>query len=394
MVFGQLKKMIKQTVNELSELGLRPAVLQRWFAECAVDYQLGRGGDLGVASPCCSAAADGCTICFDPSGRRRFPKIVYEFHEEDSRVEAQLHIPAESMEELSAVCCGVKEDGEGESVQDSNDIGDDNCDRVDVDVELENECALFERGLLLKAGSPGDDVLLDVEQGSGSPIRQTPPPTPTLEETIIPLTSSSAFFDLLYTTLQHMSVQLKVVEKEFRTALQVLSSIIGDTARPVSRSSCSCSHSGSGFFFFGGAGGGRGFRAVSPLKDHAGAICVGRTDLSNVCLFFFSEQESSFFSLFFFSFKKSDLYSWREIFQLYMEAEVFESMRERDRGERSVEECERRLGLFVDRVTRRGQEQGQWMKSKQGRYALSRFLQMNALILDIKKVGGLGKDDG
>jgi len=77
-----------------------------------------------------------------------------------------------------------------------------------------------------------------------------------------------------------------------------------------------------------------------------------------------------------------------------MEAEVFESMRERDRGERSVEECERRLGLFVDRVTRRGQEQGQWIKSKQGRYALSRFLQMNALILDIKKVGGLGKDDG
>jgi len=108
---------------------------------------------------------------------------------------------------------------------------------------------------------------------------------------------------------------------------------------------------------------------------------------------FSSEQESSFFFPFF-SFEKSDLYSWREIFQLYMEAEVFESMRERDRGERSVEECERRLGLFVDRVTRRGQEQGQgqgqWMKSKQGRYALSRFLQMNALILDIKKVGGLG----
>jgi len=308
--------MIKQTVNELSERGLRPAVLQRWFGECSqypqyegvgggsVDDQLGRGGDLGVASPCCSAAADGCTICFDPNGRRRFPKIVYEFHEEDSRVEAQLHIPAESMEELSAVCCGVKEDGEGESVQDSDDIGDDNCDRVDVDVELENECTLFERGLLPKAGSPGDDVLLDVEQGSGSPICQTPPPLPTLEEIIIPLTSSSAFFDLLYTTLEHMSVQLKAVEKEFRRALQVLSSIIGDTARPVSRSSCSCSHSGSGFFFFGGAGGGRRFRAVSPLKDHAGAICVGRTDLSNVCLFFFSEQESSFFFPFFFLLKR------------------------------------------------------------------------------------------
>jgi len=80
-----------------------------------------------------------------------------------------------------------------------------------------------------------------------------------------------------------------------------------------------------------------------------------------------------------------------------MEAEVFESMRERDRGERSVEECERRLGLFVDRVTRREQGHGhkEWMKSKQSRYALGRFLQMNALILDIKKVSWVwGKGDG
>lgn len=78
-----------------------------------------------------------------------------------------------------------------------------------------------------------------------------------------------------------------------------------------------------------------------------------------------------------------------------MEAEVFESMREQDRGERSVEECERRLGLFVDRVSQRGWSttttttttvaQGQ-LKSKQGCQALVRFLQMNVLILNIKKV--------
>ena len=311
--------MIKQTVSELSELGLRPAVLQRWFGECSqyggegegggvgvgvggssVDVDDGRrreGRDGGVALP---SSADDC--CFDTRGRRRLPKIVYEFSEGDSRIEAQLRIPAESMEELS---CGVKEDGEeGESVQDSDDNRDDDRDRVDV--ELMNECALFESP---KAGSPGvgandDDVLLDVEQGSGSgsgsgsetpiPIHQTPPP-PT-QEIIIPLTSSSAFFDLLYTTLEHMSVQLKAVETEFRAALEVLSSMIGDTARPVSRSSYSSSP-GSGFLFLGGGAGGRVFRAVSPLKDHAGAIHVGRTDLSDVCtLFFFLWDESPFFN--------------------------------------------------------------------------------------------------
>jgi len=74
-----------------------------------------------------------------------------------------------------------------------------------------------------------------------------------------------------------------------------------------------------------------------------------------------------------------------------MEAEVFESVREWDRGERSVEDCERRLQLFVDRVTRRGLTAQDKLKSKQGRHALGRFLQLNALILDIKKVVGSGK---
>jgi hypothetical protein len=40
---------------------------------------------------------------------------------------------------------------------------------------------------------------------------------------------------------------------------------------------------------------------------------------------------------------KSDLYIWREIFALWIEAEIFESSRERDRGERSIEEVEKHL---------------------------------------------------
>ncbi len=51
---------------------------------------------------------------------------------------------------------------------------------------------------------------------------------------------------------------------------------------------------------------------------------------------------------------KSDLYAWREIFQLYVESEVFESMSERDRGERDLAETERRLSNFAERVTNRG----------------------------------------
>jgi hypothetical protein len=50
----------------------------------------------------------------------------------------------------------------------------------------------------------------------------------------------------------------------------------------------------------------------------------------------------------------SDLYVWREVFTLWIEAEIFESRSERDRGERTVEEAERRLKAFAGEVTRRG----------------------------------------
>lgn len=49
----------------------------------------------------------------------------------------------------------------------------------------------------------------------------------------------------------------------------------------------------------------------------------------------------------------SDLYAWREIFTLWIEAEIFESGAERDRGERTIEEAERRLKAFAGELTRR-----------------------------------------
>jgi len=215
--------------------------------------------------------------CFDTS-ERRFPKIVYEFNEEDSRVEAQLHIPAESIEELSGMFChgtneqDMEEQSEADtSVQDNDEMVDPNNNVV---VELENLCMSPEHSLSQKAAGsherPGvqtnDDGLLDVE---ATPVRSRICET-RVQELVITLVSDSAFFDLLYTTLEHMSVQLKSVEGDFMETLKVLSRTIGDTARPVSSS-----HSAFG----------RRFHALSPLKDHAGAIHVRRSDLSNVCFF-------------------------------------------------------------------------------------------------------------
>lgn len=77
---------------------------------------------------------------------------------------------------------------------------------------------------------------------------------------------------------------------------------------------------------------------------------------------------------------------WREIFQLYVEAEVFESVNESDRGERSLEESERRLQMFATQVTQRGLVAEGKFKLPQSRTALEAFLQLNLGILNIKKV--------
>lgn len=84
--------------------------------------------------------------------------------------------------------------------------------------------------------------------------------------------------------------------------------------------------------------------------------------------------------------RKSDLYAWREIFQLYVESEVFESMSERDRGERDILDAEKRLAAFAARVTERGLGDTRKLKLKKSRDALETFLQLNVLVVNLKKV--------
>ena len=82
---------------------------------------------------------------------------------------------------------------------------------------------------------------------------------------------------------------------------------------------------------------------------------------------------------------KSDLYAWRDIFQLYVEAEIFESVKEMDRGERDIAETEKRLALFAEQVTARGLNDRRKLRFKESRDALENFLQLNVLLVNLKK---------
>ncbi|KAF7324866.1 hypothetical protein MKEN_00528700 [Mycena kentingensis (nom. inval.)] len=158
---------------------------------------------------------------------------------------------------------------------------------------------------------------------------------------VIPLVSDSAFFQLLATTLHGLSDHLLTIRAQFVLTLTELTKTVSDSARPSSS--------------------GSGFKVHSALRADAGGV---RVDASS---------------------RKSDLYSWREIFQIYVEAEIFESVSERHHGERSIDDAEARLKLFVERVTARGLGDGRKLKLPQSRKALESFLQLNLFILNVKK---------
>ncbi|KIY63422.1 hypothetical protein CYLTODRAFT_382302 [Cylindrobasidium torrendii FP15055 ss-10] len=162
--------------------------------------------------------------------------------------------------------------------------------------------------------------------------------TSTSHEIVIPLVSDSAFFDVLSSTLESISRHLLVVQQQFNETLKQLSRAIASSARPASESSTA-------------------FKPYSVLKDPGTIHAPPRIH-------------------------NTDLNAWREIFQLYVEAEVFESMQEQSRGEWDMEETEQRLTKFAERVTTRGLTA---LKFPESRAALNSFLELNIFILNIKK---------
>ncbi|SPO26740.1 uncharacterized protein UTRI_04048_B [Ustilago trichophora] len=107
---------------------------------------------------------------------------------------------------------------------------------------------------------------------------------------------------------------------------------------------------------------------------------------------------------------KNDLYVWREIFGLWVDMQVFESQREKDRGELSIDESEARLKRFAVELAKRGwihdpnapaptsSKKGRLVKLKLGSgpssqglnnqasaVAIEDFLRLNFALLDVKK---------
>jgi hypothetical protein len=171
------------------------------------------------------------------------------------------------------------------------------------------------------------------------------------QEVIVPLPHDTAFFDLLSSALAALSNHLQKVQANFTQTLEDLSRTISQSTYPSPRRS---HPSSSSIMRSGGA-------ASSSLIQ---LPSLGRT-------------------------QKSDLYIWREIFQLYLDSEVFESLHEADAGERTITDSEERLQIFKQRVSERRLDDSKKMKLASSRRALQVFLDMNMLILDLKKVSTL-----
>ncbi|KAI0848683.1 SPX domain-containing protein [Daldinia vernicosa] len=80
---------------------------------------------------------------------------------------------------------------------------------------------------------------------------------------------------------------------------------------------------------------------------------------------------------------RGDLETWRNIFELYLDARIFFSTREYDHGARTSTQAIEQLRWFQDQVLSRKLIHG--LKLENSRQAYTRFLNMNALLLQILK---------
>jgi hypothetical protein len=167
-----------------------------------------------------------------------------------------------------------------------------------------------------------------------------------VREFVISLSAEEAIFASLSTTLQSLSARLRALHSSFLGTLERLSRSISDCALPVSSTSA-------------------GFRPYS-LSDT-------KTTTIRIPYQVFTAH-------------KSDLSTWREVFGVYLESQVFENIHEPNREIRSVEDAEKRLRTFVERLNSGGLLSGRKLKLKQSRKALQIFLRLNIYILDVKKV--------
>ncbi|KAI9637719.1 uncharacterized protein MKK02DRAFT_43647 [Dioszegia hungarica] len=199
--------------------------------------------------------------------------------------------------------------------------------------------------------SLGDSAIEDepLELPTPPPLGRPGPSPPNGErdrDIIIPLASDQAFFNLLTAALTSLSAFHAEQQEQFRLSVSRLCSMVSTSIQPSSSSS------GSG-------------ASISPLTSNGTRPFGVAPSLARP--------------------NKKDLYAWREIFTLWIEAEIFESSAERTRGERTVEQAEVRLQKFADEVIKRGLGDRRTLRGKKARGAWEEFLRLNVLLLDLKR---------
>ena len=147
--------------------------------------------------------------------------------------------------------------------------------------------------------------------------------------------------------MNNLSTRLAAVHSEFMADLEALSKSISSSALPISQTDPS-------------------YRPLS-IDDDPGAITIPSTKAA------FRPKLDA----------KSDLYLWRRLLNLYIDAEVFVSVAERNRGEKSLEEAEICMAKLLERVEKDEVLRG---KSKKAHLEVEAFFRLNNVILDLKKV--------
>ncbi|KAJ3848009.1 hypothetical protein EV368DRAFT_50122 [Lentinula lateritia] len=322
--FPFLKKLINQVVLELNALGLHPDILQKLLEN---ENKVNSKGKQKETSETVSDTAV-------------HPKVVYEFNSKSGKIEPQLRIWIDSPSLRSQASSDAPLDLEA-----NPDVGiereSETPEEYSDDISGRNISLLWalQRNSMIQVHSDGsaEEQPLPVKHPTIASQSQG-----TAREVVIPLVKDSAFFELLSTALHNLSDRMSTLYTDFADTLETVSRKVGDSARPISSRNNS-------------------FHPHSVLSNPGTISFPSRTN-------------------------KSDLYSWREIFQLYVEIEVFESSNEANAGALSIEESERRLKLFAERVTSRGLGDKRKLKLKQSHEALESFLQMNMFILNVKKL--------
>ncbi|KAI0635439.1 SPX domain-containing protein [Trametes polyzona] len=164
-------------------------------------------------------------------------------------------------------------------------------------------------------------------------------------ELIIPLVSDTTFFRTLTEALNSLAAYLVAKRGEFESTLRHLSQDISSVSRPSSHSSS--------------------FHPHSRYSDDPANVSVSSHTLAIT--------------------SRSDLDTWRQIFQLYVEADIFQGHQERFRGERDIEDAEARLRTFKSDLEERISKGALKLRMKQSRAALKTFMELNTFILDLRK---------